>query len=142
MLNVQKVKNIARLAVFAFAIMSLVGTAIAPAFATSATEDYGLDAVAGQEGAGLQKADLKATIGKLLKVALGFLGIIAVIIVLVGGFKYMTAGGSEEKVGDAKKWIISGIIGLAIILSAYAITSFALTQFTKAITESPEGATD
>jgi len=135
MLNVQKVKNIARLAVFAFAILSLVGTVMVPVFA--ADDNWGLDAVAGSEGAGLQKADLKATIGKLLKVALGFLGIIAVIIVLVGGFKYMTAGGSEEKVGDAKKWIISGIIGLAIILSAYAITSFALTQFTQAITESP-----
>jgi hypothetical protein len=136
MLNVQKVKNIARFAILSLAVLSLVLPAIMPAFA--AVDDYGLDAVAGAGGAGLQKADLKATIGQLLKVALGFLGIIAVIIVLVGGFKYMTAGGSEEKVGDAKKWIISGIIGLAIILSAYAITSFVLTSFTGAITASPQ----
>jgi len=135
MLNVQKVKNIARIAVFTLAILTIVLPAIAPVFADDSS--YGLDSVAGKEGAGLQKADLKSTIGKLLKVALGFLGIIAVVIVLVGGFKYMTAGGSDEKVGDAKKWIISGIIGLAIILSAYAITSFALSSFTKAITDSP-----
>jgi len=137
MLNVQKVKNIARLSVFAVAILTLFLPAILPVFATPAvpTEDFGLGAVS--TSAGLKNADLKGTIGKLLKVALGFLGIIAVIIVLVGGFKYMTAGGAEEKVGDAKKWIVSGIIGLAIVLSAYAITSFALTQFTKAITDSP-----
>ncbi|KKQ79218.1 MAG: hypothetical protein UT02_C0044G0006 [Parcubacteria group bacterium GW2011_GWC2_38_7] len=135
MLNVQKVKNIARLSVFALALLALVLPAIMPVFATTPVPsvDYGLTEVAGVDGAGLTKADLRATIGKLLGVALGFLGIIAVIIVLIGGFKYMTAGGAEEKVGDAKKWIISGIIGLAIILSAYAITSFALTSFTGAL---------
>src|SRR3989339_2149646 len=117
MLNVQKVKNIARLGVFALAILTLVVPVILPfVTASAAVEDFGLSDVS--TSAGLKNADLKATIGKLLKVALGFLGIIAVIIVLVGGFKYMTAGGAEEKVGDAKKWIVSGIIGLAIVLSA------------------------
>jgi len=140
MLNVQKVKNIAKVTLLSLAVLALVAPAVlpvAPSFAADDDDIVGsLDKVAGG-GAGLQKADLKTTIGKLLKVALGFLGIIAVIIVLVGGFKYMTAGGSEEKVGDAKKWIISGIIGLAIILSAYAITTFALTSFTNAIKDSP-----
>ena len=55
----------------------------------------------------------------IINVALGFLGIIAVVIVLMGGFKYMISGGNEEKVGEAKKLIVSGIIGLAIILSAW-----------------------
>ncbi len=141
MLNVQKVQNIAKLLVASLAILALVVPAVLPLAPVMATDDDdivgSLDKVAGS-GAGLQKADLKTTIGKLLKVALGFLGIIAVIIVLIGGFKYMTAGGSEEKVGDAKKWIVSGIIGLAIILSAYAITTFALTSFTNAIKESQD----
>lgn len=75
---------------------------------------------------GLGQNDLKTGIGQLINVALGFLGIVAVIIVLFGGFKWMTAGGNDEKVGEAKRLIIAGIIGLAIILSAYAITSFVL----------------
>jgi hypothetical protein len=41
----------------------------------------------------------------------------------------MVSGGNDEKVGEAKKLIISGIIGLAIILSAYAITTFVISSF-------------
>ncbi len=80
----------------------------------------------------LGQGDLQAGIGKLISVALGFLGILAVIIVLFGGFKWMTAGGNDEKVGEAKRLIIAGIIGLAIILSAYAITTFVLDSLIEA----------
>ena len=43
---------------------------------------------------------------------------VALIIVVVGGISYMTAGGDEEKTGKAKKTIITGLIGAAIILLA------------------------
>ncbi len=78
---------------------------------------------------GLGQGDLKQTIGNLIKVALTFLGVVAVVIVLYGGFKWMVSGGNDEKVGEAKRIIISGIIGLAIILSAYAITTFVISSF-------------
>lgn len=84
-------------------------------------------ALSGGEG-----SDLRQTIANIINVALGFLGIIAVIIVLVGGFKYMVAGGDEQKTKDARGWIISGIIGLAIILSGWAITSFVIGQLIEA----------
>lgn len=83
---------------------------------------------------GLGDQDLETTIGELINVALGFLGIVAVIIILFGGFKWMTAGGNDEKVGEAKRLIIAGIIGLAIILSAYAITTFVLQSLIDATT--------
>ncbi|MEN9558255.1 MAG: Type secretion system pilin [Candidatus Parcubacteria bacterium] len=76
--------------------------------------------------------DVRATAARLINVALGFLGIIAVVIVLIGGFKYMVSGGNEEKTGEARKLIFSGIIGLAIILSAWAITGFVLSQLINA----------
>jgi hypothetical protein len=78
------------------------------------------------DSTGLGQADLKETIGNLIRVFLGFLGVIAVIIVLLGGFKWMTASGNEDKVGDAKKMLIAGVIGLAIILAAYAISTFVI----------------
>jgi hypothetical protein len=81
---------------------------------------------------GLGDNDLQDTIAQLINVALGFLGIVAVIIILFGGFKWMTAGGNDEKVGEAKRLIIAGIIGLAIILSAYAIASFVLDSLLSA----------
>jgi len=84
-------------------------------------------ALSGGEG-----SDLRQTVANLINVVLGFLGIIAVIIVLVGGFKYMIAGGDNEKTKEARGWIISGIIGLAIILSGWAITSFVIGQLIEA----------
>ncbi len=78
------------------------------------------------DSSGLGQTDLKETLGNLIRVALGFLGIIAVVIVLMGGFKWMTAGGNDDKVREAKQLLIAGVIGLAIILSAYAITAFVL----------------
>jgi len=64
---------------------------------------------------------------------LGFLGIIAVAIVLVGGFQWMTALGDEEKVKKARKLIGSGVVGLIIILAAYAIVNFVLTEIARAV---------
>lgn len=81
--------------------------------------------------------DVRATAANIINVALGFLGIIAVGIVLLGGFKYMISGGQEEKTTEAKQWIIAGVIGLAIILSAWAITSFVITNLLSATTQAP-----
>jgi hypothetical protein len=53
---------------------------------------------------------------------------------LLGGFKWMTAGGNEDKVGEAKKLITAGIIGLVIILAAFAIATFVLSQLLSATT--------
>jgi hypothetical protein len=83
---------------------------------------------------GLGQQDLKTGLGRLINVALGFLGIVAVIIILYGGFRWMTAGGNDEKVGEAKRLIIAGIIGLAIILASYAITTFVLQSLIDATT--------
>ena len=76
--------------------------------------------------------DLPTTIARLINVIMGFLGIIAVIIILIGGFTWMTAGGDENKVGKARKMIFAGIIGLAIILSAFAIARFVISSLLSA----------
>ena len=80
----------------------------------------------------LGQQDVRTTIARIINVALGLLGIVAVVIILVGGFEWMTAGGSEEKTGSAKKRITAGIIGLAIILSAYAIATFVIRSLSQA----------
>lgn len=87
------------------------------------------------EETGLGQADLKTAIAQLINVALGFLGIVAVIMILLGGFKWMTAGGNDKNVEEARKLIIAGIIGLAIILSAYAIASFVISSVLTATQE-------
>ena len=66
------------------------------------------------------------TATNLINTAMLFLGIIAVVIVLLGGFKWMTAMGSEEKIGEAKKLMVAGVVGLIIILSAWGIANYVL----------------
>lgn len=63
-----------------------------------------------------------------------FLGIIAVVIILLGGFKWMTAAGNEDKVAEAKKLLVAGMIGLAIIIAAYVIVNFVITTTNSLIT--------
>ena len=83
---------------------------------------------------GLGSADLQETVIAIIQWILGLLGLIAVVMILIGGFKWMTAGGNDERVGQAKKWIFSGIIGLAIILSAYALSTWVINTLISATT--------
>ena len=83
---------------------------------------------------GLGTQDVRQTIGKIINVALSLLGVIVLVIIIYGGFLWMTAGGNDEKVGEAKKWIFGCIIGLVIILSAYAIATFVISNLVNATT--------
>lgn len=75
---------------------------------------------------GSEGTDPRQVIANIINIALGFLGIIAVAIVLIGGFKWMTAAGNEDKVEEAKKILGAGVIGLTIVLSAWALTSYVI----------------
>lgn len=95
-------------------------------------DTFGINPIGNQVEGKLGNRDLRETAANLINILLGLLGLIAVVIVLAGGFKWMTAGGSEDKIADARKMIFSGVIGLAIILSAWAISLFVLNQLTSA----------
>ncbi len=73
---------------------------------------------------GLGSADLKATVINILQWALGLLALVAVVMIIAGGFMWMTAGGNEEKIEKAKKLISAAVIGLIIVLLAWAIVIF------------------
>ncbi|MBU1036918.1 hypothetical protein KKF32_02695 [Patescibacteria group bacterium] len=78
---------------------------------------------------GLGTTNLTEIIVKVVRIVLGFLGIIAVIIILYGGYIWMTSVGEEDKINKAKKILINGVIGLIIILSAFAIVSYIISRF-------------
>jgi hypothetical protein len=59
---------------------------------------------------------------------LGFLGIVLLFYFLYGGFKWMTAGGNEEGVEEAKTMIKNAVIGLVIVMASYALSSFVLSN--------------
>ena len=66
-------------------------------------------------------------IGLFIQVVLGFLGVIFLILIIYSGFIWMTASGDATKVAKARSVIINSIIGLVIVLAAYAITTLILT---------------
>lgn len=83
-------------------------------------------ALIGEEAGINSGATLEEMIGSILNVVLGFLGILLLVYLLWGGFKWMTSGGSDEGVTQAKEMIRNAIIGLIIIVAAYAISTFVL----------------
>ncbi len=86
------------------------------------------------EGIGLQANRTPQEIAaSVIQVIMTFLGIVAVVVILLGGFKWMTAAGSEDKVDEAKKLIRAGIIGLVIIIAAWAIASWVIDQMSAII---------
>lgn len=121
---------------------TLVGVmAIAPMLAAPVqaqpTDPFGFDPVETNINISNSNEDARIIIVRLINFALSFLGLVAVILILWGGFKWMTAGGNDEQVGEAKKIIIAAVIGLAIIMSAYAITQFFVTALKGAVSGQP-----
>ncbi len=92
--------------------------------------------------AGYRQVDLIIVIGEIIRVFLGLLGVIAVALIIYGGIIWMTAGGSDDKILKAKTILRNAIIGLVIILAAFAIVSFIFGRLKgKLIEEQPgEGA--
>lgn len=70
---------------------------------------------------------LSLLIANIIKVALGFLALIFVVLMVMAGFQWMTSGGNEEQAKKAMGTIKTAVIGLVIVLAAYAITYFIFT---------------
>ena len=61
-------------------------------------------------------------IGQIIAVVLGFVGSIFLVLTIYSGIQWMTAGGNEDKVKQARTRLINSIMGLAITIAAYFIT--------------------
>ncbi len=81
---------------------------------------------------GVQK-DPGIIIANVINIAMGFLGVIAVCIIVYAGFKWMTAGGEKENTEAATKLMVNGIIGLVIILASWILANFVISQITNVL---------
>ncbi len=81
----------------------------------------------------LAVADPRVIIGRIIQIALSFLGAIALVLIMYAGFLWMTSSGDEEKITRAKQILKNAVIGLIIILSSWAITTFLLSRLLAAI---------
>lgn len=102
-----------------------------PASATTTAKDEinaQLQAAAGEKGAGLGAAqDPRLIAANIIRSVLQVLGILFLILTVYAGFLWMTAGGNEDQVKKAKSLLFQAVIGLVIILAAYAITQFVIS---------------
>ncbi len=93
-----------------------------------------LGTVGSGAGYSAQTADsLTNTIGVLIQTLLGFLGVVFLILIIYAGLLWMTAAGNEDKVKKAQGILMSSVIGLIILLSAYAISYFVISNIQSSI---------
>ena len=137
MLTRPKYPRILQLAVYLFIATTAIFLLVPLSGILAANLDVGLEYAA---GTGLSNAlDIRIIIARIIRIALGFLGIIAVGLVMYAGFLWMTSGGNEEKIEQAKKILQNAVIGLIIILISFAIVSFILNLLIGATTGGQNG---
>ena len=74
----------------------------------------------------LKEKPLMKRLSIIINVILSVLGIVAVIVIILGGFTYITSNGDAAKVTKGKNIILYGVIGLVVALLAFAIVNFVL----------------
>ena len=119
-------KKIIRIVLPVLLIVALVGLAVVPE----------VSALTLQEGAEAARCDgcpsdlfgEKGAFRQITNTILYIVGIIAVIMLIIGGIRYVVSGGDSKKVTDAKNTVLYAIIGLVIAVFAYAIVNFVITS--------------
>ena len=76
-----------------------------------------------------EQKPLAQTITDIVKFVVGFLGVIAVIVIIWAGWTYVTSAGASDKVMLAKRTILYAIIGLVVTIMAGAIVAFVVNTF-------------
>jgi cytochrome bd-type quinol oxidase subunit 2 len=133
---ISKIKNmlIVAAAVFAFAAPAVVPTV---AFAEadiqgSLCSGVNLDATNADcdvEGQGQEAAtNVSTLLARVINIFSIVVGVIAVIMIIIGGLKYITSGGDSGNVSSAKNTIIYALVGLVIVALAQFIVRFVLGQ--------------
>ena len=127
--------GLVRASAMAIAIVLILQVCIFPvrlalaATAAVSSIQSGLNSAANQSGldaGGL--TDPVKIIGSLIGSLLSLIGVLLFLYILYGGFTWMTAAGDPGKTKSAMQIIRNAVIGIVIIVSAYAISNFVITQ--------------
>lgn len=122
-MTTSRIKTILQSVSIATASFALPLTASAQTFA----DRIRVGVTGAAQGSGLDKSpNLTTIIGNTINVALSFVGIVMFVYFLYAGFLYLTSAGDKEKVGTAEKIMRTTIIGLAIVVGAYALSNTVL----------------
>jgi hypothetical protein len=124
----KSLKNIAVGFVTSMALMmsTTVSVVHAQGFISATDNPQAISTATGGQGS------FRALALTIVNFALTFLGLIAVVMIIYGGFLYVSAAGNQEKIGTAKKIIMYAVIGIVVILLSFAIVNTVLSAGTGA----------
>lgn len=85
-------------------------------------------------GTGSGQADIPVLTGEQvlqngLNIVYFLLGIVAIVVIIIGGITYATSAGNSSSVTKAKNMILYAVVGIVIVITAYAITNFVIGRF-------------
>ncbi|PIZ98440.1 MAG: hypothetical protein COX77_04535 [Candidatus Komeilibacteria bacterium CG_4_10_14_0_2_um_filter_37_10] len=66
-------------------------------------------------------ATIRELVGSIVQIGLGLIGALFLILVIISGIQWMTAGGNTDKINKARQRLINSVIGLGIVLVAWVI---------------------
>lgn len=89
---------------------------------------FGILGGGGLDPTNIGAADILTLMLRVVNIALGLVGAIALVYILIAGIQYMTAGGDEKKQGESKQTIQAALIGLLIVAASFALTNTLLRQ--------------
>ncbi len=115
-----------RSALFFLAVQSIALSMPARALAACGNPNDGLD---GGLNCSTSPISVNEALKRTINILLFIVGIASVIVVIVGGLRYVLSGGEPKNTAAAKDTILYAVIGIVVSLLAYAIVNFVLGQF-------------
>ncbi|MFZ1484404.1 MAG: pilin [Candidatus Saccharimonadales bacterium] len=90
-----------------------------PSQSSSCTQDAKKNPLTGPNG----------LLSKITSIVALLSGVAAVIMLMIGGFRFITANGDSQAATNARKTVFSSVIGLIVIVAAWSIVAFVLRSF-------------
>lgn len=119
--NIKKSRNGILAAIGGLVLMTVANTFVTKVFYKVDKSTY-----SAIDGGVTPTTDLGAGIKEIVGITnfiVSFVGPVLVLLIVIAGVLYLTAGGEEEKMNKAKRLLISGVIGLVVIYGAFALVS-------------------
>lgn len=117
--------------VFALFTIGLSGLAVAspaPVYASAKSEICGGVGAAQGQGCVNSNSRITQTIRNIVGLFSIIIGIVAVIMIIIAGFKYITAAGDAGSIQSAKNTLIYAIVGLVVVAMSQFIVQFVLNK--------------
>jgi len=127
--------SIILLTIFSFSLIS-VNLALADTQNTANNMITMLGGFSNLPSGGQNEGKIETVIGKIIQAFLSIFGVVFLALMLYGGYVWMKAQGREEEVKRAKSMIQNAIIGLGVVMTAYAISYFVVFMFNRAASTS------